>query len=406
MTLPLLLLAVTAPRDHVVERIDLGPDRPFLVLAPRSTNTATLILRFDVGSYDDGQDYGLTRLTQLALLQANGATTYERIGWAIYTAGASLRVETEAQTCSFSLTAPVSQFPALADMIVSMVLTPRLQQAGFDSARARVPLSSGRNEILGLFAQAVFPDARFQVGPGGTEALDNVRVDQVARHAKKYFSPANATIIVAGGFDRTSATRLARHRGGSRVSRSPPTLVGGRHEEMTWFELHVVGYPVEPRDAQSVAALHLLATIASDRLTRVFRRQGVGYAVEARTVRRPWITMLMLTLPIHASRNIGAAEKLTTEMRSIGSGPLKPGEFDRNRSFLMAELDRANDDSVALAELLSMTDRGLSLFDDSVVQQVRDLGEPQFHEITRSWLDPSSSVHVQFAPYTSKDGVE
>ena len=149
-----------------VETFRPSPQHPVLLLAPRESSRSTLTVVFDVGAVDDNFENGLTRVSQYALLHANARATYDKLTLALYKSAATLEMRTGVHESRFTLTAPPEDFDALARLLLTSLLSPRLDARRFKAALERTVRDPQAldtdNTVERLLTSALLEDSRYR----------------------------------------------------------------------------------------------------------------------------------------------------------------------------------------------------------------------------------------------------
>jgi predicted Zn-dependent peptidase len=385
-----------------VESLHASKSHPHLLLAPRASSTGTIRIQFAAGAFDDEAQQGLTHLAQQAMLCANLVEPYERFVIDLFAADASVSIETGVRESAFTLTASSKDFDGLAHRFATMILSPRISDERLEEAKSRTVSSRSSNATLlvTLLARAVISDPGFGNNPDGDK--DQIRAmsaDDVLTHIKKRLPPANATVIVTGGFNAQGMkAHLARFSGGAPTRRPRPggDLAGTYHQK-SYLEMHLVAYPIELKSPQSVAVAHMASTLLSEHIQREFRRLGIAYWASAFPIHREWLDGLIIALPIHSDRDLPVAAQLNHELDKVRT-KLSDQEFDRNKAYLLEHLKQIDRDSSMLAEELAAGGGDLEWYGPRIVSAIKDMTKDQFTEKVSPWLDANASIHAEFSP--------
>jgi len=405
--LPLLALllaastAAAAPGE--VETIEL-PSGPRVLFARRPGRLATLVVRFDTGSVDDGSQAGLTRLAQHALISANGSLDPLKFGLAVLSAAGSLRMETGLRTCSFVLTADRRDFGELAPKLVAALLSPRLDRGRFPDAQKRALHDGlepgGGGGLLELIVSTAVKDNRYKNQPfGDPDQIELMTPESVEELLKGRLSAANATIVAAGSFDRDALfLQLRKLRvGGKRTPLEPPPLeLPVRASWRYPTELHVVAWPVRltaPRDA---AAARLLSELVDRTLWERFREAGAAYGYQVEVARSPWLDLFVAALPVRNPSGVDLAGHMLAAVRQVRDGTFDAARFERARAFALGKFEREDEDSEVVAAALA---GGASpWFGAETAAALRSLDRQSFLESVASWLGDGSTIGLHFSP--------
>lgn len=385
--------------DAMPVRVLARSGHPKVVLAERpATTSATLYLDLAVGSVDDGPSLGLTRLTQLAVL-AHG---HERLQQDVYAAGGELHVYTEHQRVSYVLTAPPAEIEALAKQLVGLVLAPRLDAASLARGQAlAVQRSDHETESMfaGFLAQTAVNKDGFAEDPAGdSELIRGIELGAVRAHAARWFTPANATIVLAGAFPARLGAALATPSGGKR--RTYPPLgesLAGDYKLASYIELHLLAYPVALSDPRAAAAAHVARALIGDRVQRTFRRRGVAYTSMTSIVRRPWLDFLLVVLPIRTDPAVPVAEYLKAEVDRVRSEPLGE-DLNTAQSEALAWLASLDHSPELLAATLAASGGDVTWLGRDVRTAISTLTEAELKSTLGPALARERSIHLLASP--------
>lgn len=400
----LALFAVTGPAaaSSELEKFDV-PNGPRVVLARRPGRLATLIVRFDTGSVDDGGQAGLTRLAQHALLSANASLDFVRYGLSLLAASGSLHMETGLRSCSFVLTADRRDFDELAPRLIGALLSPRLDQSRFPDALQRA-LHDGQQPgkgagILELIVSTAVADLRYKNQPlGDPEQIELTELAAVERLLQGSLSAANATVVVAGSFDRDALlVRLRKFHGGRRSPIEPPPLeLPVRASWRYPSELHVLAWPVRLGAPRDVAVARLLTELMERTLWDRFRESGAAYSFQVEVARSPWLNLFIAALPIRNPSGVDLAGYMLAAVRQVRDGAFDATAFERARAFALGKLSREDEDSGTVATALS--DGPTSWFGAETAAALATIDRRIFLETVAGWLGDGAMIGLHFGP--------
>ncbi len=396
--------AVASAAPFVVEELPARDGRPAILLAPRAGTTATLAIRFATGSVDDGDGRsGLTRVAQHALLAANGAVDLEGLTVALHAAGARLSVWTGLRECAFVLTATARDFPSLASALARGVLAPRLDRRRFRIAVERAlhdVREPGRGSDLAVhLASLIVEDLRYRNEPfGDREQIELLEPEDVEAVLGARLSAANATIVVAGAFERGAiAPALRAIRGGTRAGSQAAAAVPAplTARSPTDQPISIVAVPFAPRTPRDAAATRVLVALLEDELWRTLRGPGVAYTFAVAPLRSSWLDLLLVVVPAPASPgDVRAA--LDRALEDVRLGQFDGASFARARSAALARLRGADGEPEALAaELLA---GGPGWHGPEVETALADLARGPFQQAVGPWLAADARIAVDLLP--------
>jgi len=380
------------------EALPAGAGKPRLVLAPRPGATAVMLVTFAAGSFDDGQRPGLTRLAQHTLLEANERGDYGELLAEVFRSGGRLDMETGVHDAQFVLTADARDFGTLAPRVARMLLAPVIDRGRFPLARARAhqderQLGKGAT-LLPFLAQVAFTDARYQTNPYGDSSIQDVEADEVAVHLRSALTPANATIVLTGSFDRALMLReLARFAGGAARPRERPELTLPLSSMIpSGVEMRILGYPFAVRSPTEAAAVRILAELLQQRILERFRGEGIGYSPTVWPVHTTWLDVLLLVLPAH-----DALTDLSSAMREVvdevAGDRLPEGLFERARGYAYESLRWIDRHPRELAAELTTPWYG-----KSTAEAARSMSRQELITTAAPWLSSKRAISVVFTP--------
>jgi zinc protease len=174
---------------------------------------------FKVGSKDEKP--GLTGIAHLfEHMMFKGAKKYsgDQFDTILQSNGATNNAFTTQDYTGYHIDAPSSKLELLMDIESDRMATLKIDKAALDSER-EVVKEEKRFRVddnpMGLLWQGIYKTA-FQKHPYGSpvigtmEDLGNVTVEIAQAFHRKYYSPSNAVIVMAGDFDIAEAKRLIR----------------------------------------------------------------------------------------------------------------------------------------------------------------------------------------------------
>lgn len=401
----LALAALTAAPGVDVEAIAPAARRAEVVLAPRAGPTAAVVVTFHVGSVDDGDDSGLTRLSQHVLLAANGRLRAEGLAERLFRAGASLRMETSLRECRFVLTAPAAEFDGLVEAVLPALLSGSFLESRLAHARRKTALDAPpRSLVDGLepsLARAIVDDWRYDNPPlGDPQELDDLTADMISAHLARFFRPANASIAFAGAFDLARMRRAAlASSGGERARRAlPPVHSDVRFEFPSVTSLNLRLHRVALADPSSLAAAHLLLVAIEEQLELRFRRSGLAYSPGVALFRTPWLDAVLLYVESAEISATGADRELAALTSALSDVAATKAGIARWRSAALGRLARVEGDPARLARMLSedasLRAGGLGAFRERIAQ----LSAEELAATGRSWFEGPKAITIIAGP--------
>ncbi|MCA9549438.1 MAG: insulinase family protein [Myxococcales bacterium] len=379
--------------------------RPLLVVAPRDVERAAMIIEFGVGGVDDGVSSGITHLSQYVLLEASRRMSSARRTELVYGADATVEVTTGQLSCRFVVEGARGAFDDLAERLLRQILSPDLDRGAFKEAVRRMyhqDLGSTGIDEAALFSQAAMADYGFAESPDGDHTImSNLTFGQVQAHIAKHFRPANATVVLAGGFSSPRLSKVVRSfRGGARRPEAERrTTVAGVHRMSARFEVRLVGLPAPLGTPEQAAAMRMLGVVLRARVQRRFRAAGVSYATEVSVLRRPWLQFLLITVPTYGDPSFPIERELNRLIGEIGAGDAFDEQaFERYQRILLHDVERVDATPIALATELAMGKGQVPWFDPAVVAAARAMTFAEFRAQIAPWASSERVAHVVLSP--------
>jgi predicted Zn-dependent peptidase len=420
VALALALSSIGAERaqaaEVVLEAQDASQGKPALILAPRDTSLGILFVRFHVGSFDDDQEYGRTRFTQRALVDANsalGASFLEDV----YAANATLELRTGLRECAFVLTAPKASFSKLATRLLDGLTSPRLDKKRFDRARRLTlddqHIGGGLDAIISMVAGEVLLT---EVSKGGGDyrnpplgdraSVAELKPADLERHAATFFVPANASIAAVGPLDKKLNKALQKLRGGKRneVKRGDTAGLPRELERYAPREMHLHAQVLELTSTKDVAVARVLEALVYDRMMWRLRWKGVTYGPYVGVHPFDWLDLLVIFVPVSNSRERGVrVEPLLREYLDQLIVDVKDEDFIASREHVVGRMLQIDNRPGELAEALMRGNRRVSWHDDEVLAATRALTKEDFLAAVRQWLGPERSINYLFGRSRAKN---
>jgi len=202
-------------RDELPNGLDLA------VLEARALPIVQIRLVVRAGSASDGELTGLSRLTALWL--KNGGTkrlASDALLERIESLGANLSVRVEPDVAVLSLAVPSRHFEEALALLGQVVLEPRFDETEFRKLKARErervlghAKSSGAWTASMLLYRELYrlPTHRHPYAPYDALAkeIDRIEPKHARAHHRQHYSPKNASLVLAGDVDMSSAKELA-----------------------------------------------------------------------------------------------------------------------------------------------------------------------------------------------------
>lgn len=389
-----------------------SPTSPRALLAPNSSSAeAALRVVFLAGAADDGIEEGLTRLTQYALLHGQDARPYADLDAALFAAGASLDVDTSVRECSFTLTAPAAQFPALADRVLAMVLAPAISVPGAERANqlARTDfLEVGSQKWIQSFIAAEVMITEGVEGGGDynnevygdPDTIRRIPASSIQKHISTKLTPANAIVVAAGKFDvaRLKAS-IGKYKGGTERALRRPELVpflpmqrdrmAPRHVEM---QLQVV----DVKTVQDAAIVHVLAAYLHDRLFFPLRKSGHVYSPFVDVAFEEWLDYIFVGFTVTSGGTLDYRRVMTNAIEGAAKGDVDPDSLARAKALAKGRLAALRDDPTAYADALVARVRGEPVVGEDVEAAVDDVSLADAKAAAARYLQKNHSVSFVF----------
>lgn len=383
--------------------------KPAVFVAPRDASVGTLFVRFHVGAFDDDQDYGRTRLTQRALIDANKVLGQDFLQ-DLYAAHATLELRTGARACAFVLTAPKAALNPLGRRLLKGLFSPRIDARKLDRARRLTlddqVLQDGVSHLISLTAGEILLS---EVSPKGGDYRNPVYGDRasvvalkrsdVLEHVGRYFAPANASIAAVGPVDDKLTATLKRLRGGRRhaVDRGDTASLPRTLERRSRREMHLHAQVLDLTSPQDVAAARVLEALVHDRIMWRLRQKGVTYGPYVAIHPFDWLDLLVIFVPVSRSRERGVrVEPLLREYLDQILIQVKDEEFMAGRDYVISQMPQIDQQPVALAEAIMRRNRRIPWHHDDVLTATRALTKEDFLRTIRQWLAPEKSINTLF----------
>jgi predicted Zn-dependent peptidase len=394
-------MARAAPFE--VETFRPSAQHAVLLLAPRESSRSTLTVVFDVGALDDNFENGLTRVSQYTLLHANARITYEKLALALYKAGATLEMRTGLHESRFTLTAPPEDFDTLARLLLTSLLSPRLDARRFKASLERTqrdpqPLDTD-NTMERLLTSALLEDPRYRdPNLGSVGKVGDMEPVQARQYWSNWMAPCNATLIATGRFDAQALRKLvAEFQGGVPRRIEPPKLrLPFDREVPAEREVRVLAYPVRLETVRQAAAARVLSSLLEERLYNRFRAAGVGYGFAAEPMLSPALDVFAMVLPASEKSGLDLGRFLQEEVRAVSEGKLEPGSFEHHQKATLARLRLQDTDVRVVAEELRRLRHRPGWYGPELPGAIEALTADALREVAASWFREDASIRVHF----------
>lgn len=386
-----------------------SPRHPLVITAPRPVERATLLVRFHAGAVDDGERPGLTRYAQRALLYASDRVPAATLARALFAADAEVRVVTGLRHCDFELTALRGDFERLAAVLLPMLLAPSLDPlrlaGAMDQTRHDQREQRGR-DLADLVARVAVEEPGYLNPPHGSEnGLASIETDHLRAHLAGPLSPANATVVVAGGFDPARLRALlAGFAGGVASAPGPITMVTPYGVQVpATTEIYLVAYRTSLERADDAAVGRLAGALLEERIHRALREKGLGYSELAAPIRTGWLDLFLVLLPAHDPTDQPLGQYVDQLVAELREGRLEDAEVSRERSGLLARLEALDRTPPELARELA-DGRGSGWYGPAMVARLRALDRAALAPALPALLDEGRSVRLLYSPVTARRG--
>jgi hypothetical protein len=410
----LVILALFAPFPVAAAPFTFTSSRasmrhPLVVLAPRQIDQATLLVRFYSGAFSDGETPGLTRFAQRVLVDANRRTTSLTLARALFASAARLKITTGLRSCQFELTAGRGDFERLAALVFPMLLAPDLEARALPEARERArhdQRESYGGDFAGLVARVAIEEPGYRNPVHGTEAgLERIETAQVRDYLAGPLSPANATVVVTGGFDpgRIRALLAGLAGGVAPPDRSVDLITPFSLQVPASSEIYLVGFKIALAKTDDSAVARLVGTLLQEKIHRALRRRGLGYSELAVPLHAGWLDLFLVMLPAHDPSDQPLGGYVEDRIGELLHGAFTDEDLARNRAALLAELEATDRNSTALARELA-DGRGGGWYGPALASRLRTLDRDALMQALPSLLDPAGAVRILYSPQAVKRG--
>ena len=182
-------------------------------------NKVVVKLMFNVGSVADPEGKeGLTALTANLITEGGTATmTKAQIDDMVYPMAANYGGSVDKESTVFTFEVPVDYIDQFYPVISGLILTPTFNQSDFERVKAQqlnyvtrgVRHSSDENYSKFVLEHILYRGTPYQHMVAGNEAgVNNVNLEDIQAHYKKYFTQNNLMIGIAGNYSEDFKERL------------------------------------------------------------------------------------------------------------------------------------------------------------------------------------------------------
>jgi len=360
---PIAVRAAASPLAHERYPLDNGLD--VVLHVDRRLPVVAVDLSYHVGSMHDGEHPGVAHLVEHLMFRGTAHLADGELSSRLYDAGArGTNAATRHDHTIYHTVVPASQLP-----LVLWLESDRMAHAeeAFTDVRVRQEIATTIDEWEdrvdserdGTTAEAMW-SALFPPGhpfhPASPRLIERLLPHHARAFVRRYYGPANATLILAGdlpGDVREQVERAFGHRtGGQR----PPRPAGLRRQPAHGQRVDrvsalastptvVMAWPTPGLYAPGDAEADVLAlTLGADRLRAMLERLApeTFLAVHARQLSRPEQSLFVL-----AAQGVAAADPermiaaLDAVLEALRTEPLGPGDLRRARRRLAVDALRA-----------------------------------------------------------------
>lgn len=343
-----------------IERFTLSNGLPVIVATLPELPVATLSLLLDAGGLHEAPDRaGLASLTAGLLESGAGNRSGAEVAEALETIGTQLGVGTSWDASHLDLTGLTGRLSEAAGILTELVRSPtfpegevgrlRQEQLGSILQRKADPRSLA-NEMAARFIFS--EDTPFSRPLGGTsETVAALTRDDIAAFHAEHFSPAAASLVIAGDLSVERARALAEEHFGAWTGpalRPAVAEVRPREEGVQLIvvdrpgsvqsEIRVghVGVPRSTDDYFPLAVMNsILGGAFSSRLNLNLReRHGFTYGVSSSFVMRRLPGPFVVSTAVQTEVTAAALTEILREIRQVREEPVSESELNDARNLL------------------------------------------------------------------------
>ncbi|MFS8819090.1 insulinase family protein [Synechococcus sp. W60.1] len=366
------------------------------------------------------QQAGVSHLMAAVLTKGTHRRNSQAIAAAVESLGASLSVDSSADSFEVSLRCVAADFPELLDLLAEILRDPsfpeeevaREQGLMLQAIRAQQerPFSLAFDQVR----QALYGDHPYALpGLGRLETVGSLtREDLVAYHAA-YCRPNGMVMVVIGPEPPEQMAAQVEAALGDWVVPGPspedrdvplpplrdPQLL--RLPQPTQQTTILIGFRGSPAASADYPALKLLATyLGSGLSSRLFvelrERCGLAYEVSAFFATRRDPAPFGVYMGTAAENTQVALERLQAEIHRLQANPLDPAEVEMAQRKLLGQYALSKQTNAQVAQLVGWYEiLGLGMeFDQQYLQRVRQLTPEQLHQAAKTYLTNSAIALV------------
>ncbi|WNG17269.1 M16 family metallopeptidase [Cystobacter fuscus] len=404
--------AVGAPLRPTVEKLADGSE---LVLAPRPQAAwASLhyVVRAGAQKDPEGKD-GLAHLLEHVIFHGTYDVRGENFQLAVKAAGGELNGFTSAHSTTYVLQAPAESFLPLADQLVRIVTSPKLDPRQMQREVEIIRTESqdfgqgpGFHENL---EDSLFAGTGSRSILGTQQTLNGISRKDLADFYTRHYTPANTSIVITGGVKREEVLGMLE-----RAVRLPPSLPGEspltpvtppllpiEQSTRAVFSLIAYGYHVAPKDKGACARVAALLELRLTRSLHVEEPVTMGMQVRCMSLRGNTFLMALA-----ASESLNAStlpERMQLAFERLGSEPPTAAEeklMDRHVQRAFAQ--QADDDLQRGSELAREVAQPRSgpLNPALLLSLPKRLPRKAVQDFARRTFLPERQVVVNFSPFS------
>jgi zinc protease len=343
-----------------IERFTLSNGLPVIVATLPGLPVATLSLLLDAGGLHEAPSRaGLASLTAGLLESGAGSRSGAEVADALERIGVQLGVGTSWDTSHLDLTGLTGRLSEAAGILTELVRGPtfpeeevgrlRQEQLGAILQRKADPRALA-NEMAARFIFS--EESPFSRPLGGTrETVAALTRDDVAAFHAEHFSPAAASLVIAGDLSAEQARALAEEHFGAWTGPAPPPAAAVVRPREEGVQLVVVDRPGSvqseirvghvgvPRDTDDYFPLAVMNSILggafSSRLNLNLReRHGFTYGVSSSFVMRRLPGPFAVSTAVQTEVTAAALTEILREIRAIRAEPVSESELNDARNLL------------------------------------------------------------------------
>jgi zinc protease len=308
---------------------------------------------------------GLAAMTARVMSKGTTTRSAEQIAAAIESLGASLATQTGPDSVSMSIVAPSANMSEASALLADIVRNPAFPEGDF--ARERKNAVDGWSVVMknpgnvaGLVSlRAVFAGAAYGAPVSGTEAtLKRLMRADLARDHKKWWRPANATLIVTGALDAAQAASLTERVFGDwnvkgAMAALPSTRAGKAVAPRTIvIDLPGAGQAAVAASLRAVkrsdpdfyalsAANAVLGLGSNGRLFQEVRvKRALSYGSYSGLEARRDGGLILANAQTKNESAADVATVILSEIERLKNEPLSDGAIDKRKTFLIGGFNR------------------------------------------------------------------